>query len=66
MGEVLRPILADDTDQDAQAAALVRTGNGESVPDEAERLEALYGPADENGLYGTLSCETCACQERCS
>lgn len=64
MGEVARPILADDN-QEAQAAELVRTGDGVSAPDEAERLEALFGPADENGVYGALNCETCVCQERC-
>lgn len=55
MGKVLRPILADGTDQDAQAANLVRTGDGVSAPDEAERLEALFGPADVNGVYGALA-----------
>jgi hypothetical protein len=66
MGKVARPILADDTDQAAQAALLVRTGNGVAAEDEAERLEALFGPADENGVYGALNCQTCACQERCN
>lgn len=57
MGKELRPILADDTDQAAQAANLVRTGDGVSAPDEAQRLEALFGPADENGVYGALTAD---------
>jgi hypothetical protein len=35
--------------------ALRETGNGPDLSYEEAALEALFGPADENGVYGAVS-----------
>lgn len=49
-----RPVLNPDEDQDqnAQAALLTRSGDGESVDNEAELLQAMFGDPDADGIYG--------------
>jgi hypothetical protein len=50
MGDSERPVEGRP-DQDEQAALIRRTGNGPTVPNEVELLEAEYGPADMAGVY---------------
>ncbi|WP_330349696.1 hypothetical protein [Streptomyces sp. NBC_00582] len=51
MGDTERPIPERLGDQHEQAQHLTRTGNGPTVPDEAELLAAVHGPADMAGFY---------------
>jgi hypothetical protein len=51
MGDTERPIPERDGDQEAQAAQLVRTGNGPTVDNESELLAEQYGPADMAGYH---------------
>jgi hypothetical protein len=51
MGDTERPIPERLGDQEAQAAHLVRTGNGPTVDGEAELLAEVHGPADMAGFY---------------
>lgn len=47
-----RPVpLGGIMSQSEQAALLVQTGQ-HTHADEAEKLHAQFGPADENGVYG--------------
>lgn len=47
-----RPVPEDGImDQDEQARLLVRTGDGVAPDNEAELLEAEWGPADRHGVY---------------
>lgn len=47
-----RPVPTDGImDQDEQARLLVRTGDGVAPQNEAELLEAEWGPADKHGVY---------------
>jgi hypothetical protein len=50
MGEI-RPI-EDDISQDRQAQLLTSSGNGPTVDNEEQLLEAEFGPADDHGAYG--------------
>lgn len=52
MSNEARPVPKDGVmDQDEQARLLVRTGDGVAPENEAELLEAEWGPADEHGVY---------------
>ncbi len=52
MSNEARPVPEDGVmDQDEQARLLVRTGDGVAPDNEAELLEAEWGPADKDGVY---------------
>lgn len=50
MGDIARPVEGRP-DQDEQALLITRTGNGPTVENEVELLEAEYGPADMSGVF---------------
>ncbi|WP_327725716.1 hypothetical protein [Streptomyces europaeiscabiei] len=54
MGDTARPVEGRP-DQDEQARLITRTGNGPTVDDEVELLEAEYGPADMAGVFSRSS-----------
>ncbi len=52
MSEQTRPVPEDGVmSQDEQARLLTPTGDGVAPENEAELLEAEWGPADRHGVY---------------
>ncbi|AQW55306.1 hypothetical protein ACIQPP_05655 [Streptomyces violaceusniger] len=54
MGDTARPVEGRP-DQEEQAGLIRRTGNGPTVDNETELLEAEYGPADMAGVFSGAS-----------
>lgn len=57
----------DETVDDGQIGKLRDTVNGPTDPDEPEHLAEVFGPPDENGVYGAPDdVECCGAADGCA